>query len=613
LFLGLVAIAPLTAQVESETVDLRLTAIDYSDFPVVRLRLLATGKGGAPISDLSRLTVRENGLPIESATTTATPIGADIVMVLDANPDYLLIDDATGLSRRDKVAAAIGGYAERFMNPAGLDRVSVVVPDDTGDNPAFLATDLANPAGLAAAAAAYEPIPPRVTPLNDMLAAAIDHLAARDDQSRAGAILLYTDGARLDRQLDYPVLTGAARAAGVPIFVAILGSEASPEEVTNITGLTLPTNGQFVHTPQPEDAAPLFQILQDLGRQVEIAYRSGARQSGTQEVTVNLGNQRVGSAYDLVLEAPQVAIELAQPIIRRAGSAPDTPLALLQPAALPLTALINWPDGQPRELAEVTFLVNNAVQPLATTPVADDAGKVPLIWDISDLDEGTYRLQVAVVDELGFRAESAPVEAAIEVSRPTPPTATPAPTRGPLVSLPDLPPGDKHLAFLAPFLLALALGAAGAFWFSRRHRAAHRAKARLPQSTAPPPIPRPSDRHVPILEWLDSGGAVGERIELLSHDVTLGRAAEAVDIVVDDPSVSPLHARIRRSSNDEYWLYDEGSSRGTFLNYERLGLAPRQMQHGDTIQIGRVTLRFVMELPLAADDPADDSPSEAMP
>ena len=79
-------------------------------------------------------------------------------------------------------------------------------------------------------------------------------------------------------------------------------------------------------------------------------------------------------------------------------------------------------------------------------------------------------------------------------------------------------------------------------------------------------------------------------------NVTLGREADAVDVVVDGAGVSRLHARIRRDDAGAYWLYDEGSAAGTFLNYEQLGLAPRPLQHGDVVQLGRVTLRFRLEL-----------------
>jgi predicted component of type VI protein secretion system len=96
-----------------------------------------------------------------------------------------------------------------------------------------------------------------------------------------------------------------------------------------------------------------------------------------------------------------------------------------------------------------------------------------------------------------------------------------------------------------------------------------------------------------VLEWADG---TATPIELPGDHVTLGREAEAVDVVVDGPGVSRLHARIRRDDAGAYWLYDEGSAAGTFLNYEQLGLAPRPLQHGDVVQLGRVTLRFRLEL-----------------
>jgi predicted component of type VI protein secretion system len=67
-------------------------------------------------------------------------------------------------------------------------------------------------------------------------------------------------------------------------------------------------------------------------------------------------------------------------------------------------------------------------------------------------------------------------------------------------------------------------------------------------------------------------------------------------IVLDQPGVARLHARIRRRDG-RYWLYDEGSASGTTLNFERLGLAPRELRAGDQIQIGRLRFRFVLDLP----------------
>ncbi len=89
---------------------------------------------------------------------------------------------------------------------------------------------------------------------------------------------------------------------------------------------------------------------------------------------------------------------------------------------------------------------------------------------------------------------------------------------------------------------------------------------------------------------------------MTAADVTIGRDAAAVDVVLDAPGVSRLHARIRRDAAGEYWLYDEGSEQGTFLNYERLGLAPRRLQHNDVVQLGALGLRFRLELRGETDD-----------
>ena len=76
--------------------------------------------------------------------------------------------------------------------------------------------------------------------------------------------------------------------------------------------------------------------------------------------------------------------------VRRAGSAVDTPLALLQPAVLPLTAVVAWPEGQSRQLTEIVFLVDGVPQPQAAPPTADAAGRIPLVWDISEREAGMY-------------------------------------------------------------------------------------------------------------------------------------------------------------------------------------------------------------------------------
>jgi len=576
-------------QVAREELGVRITTVDATGFPTVRVRVLTTGPGSARVSDTSRLLLRENGVPIPEATTSGVAVGVDLVFVIDANVDFLLVDDGSGLTRRDKVAATIARFADGAMNDTGLDRISVIAPDAARLEPVFLVQDAAQPGELSAPVAAWDAAPPadqplRATPLPAMLTAAINHLAAQEGDGRFRAVLLYTDGARLDGQLDAPALAAAAQAAGVPIFAAVLGADASAEELANVGALTEPTNGQTLHMPTPEAADPLYELFAAQGTQIELSYRSALRQEGPQQVAVNLGNVRDAAGFELALAAPEVTLD-APPSLSRTGRAADTPLPLLQPATLPLTATVRWPDGRRSQLTEIAFLVDGVAQPQAAPPTADADGRIDLVWDISERDAGSYRLAVAVTDELGFQATSAPVDVEIVVDRPSPPTPTAAPTATPAPTAPE----RSSTALLWPVLL-LALAGGALLWAARRARRPRPAPTAPP---APPPPPAPREGHVAVLEWADG---TATPIELPGDHVTLGREAEAVDVVVDGPGVSRLHARIRRDDAGAYWLYDEGSAAGTFLNYEQLGLAPRPLQHGDVVQLGRVTLRFRLEL-----------------
>ena len=605
LAMALLSAPHIAAQtVAREELGVRVTAVDATGFPTVRVRVLTTGPGSAPVADTSRLLLRENGVPIPEATVGSAPVGVDLVLVIDANVDFLQTDEPGGATRRDKVAESITRLATTSMNAGGLDRVSVIVPDAARLEPTFLTQDATQPDEVTAAVAAYDAAPPadqplRATPLQAMLTAAIDHLAARQADGRFGAVLLYTDGARLDRQLDAPALAAAAQTAGVPVFAAILGAAVSQEEQANVDALTEPTNGQSIHMPTAADADPLYALFAAQGTQIEMVYQSALRQNGPQQVAVNLGNVRDAAEFELALAGPTVTLD-APTNVRRAGSAVDTPLPLLQPAVLPLTAVVAWPEGQSRQLTEIVFLVDGVPQPQAAPPTADAAGRIPLVWDISEREAGMYRLSVEVVDELAFSAAAAPLDVTIEVVRPSPPTPTPAPTPTPVV---ETAPGPTRL--LLPLLL-LALAAGGLLWGVRRARRGPPAPPA--PSVAPPPPPSP-EGHVAVLEWAAPGEAGGETIELLADNVTLGREPGTVDIVLDDPAVSRLHARIRRDATGVYWLYDEGSAAGTFLNHEQLGLAPRPLQHGDLVQLGRLTLRFRLELPgwtsRAASEPPD--------
>lgn len=610
--LGLLLAALVAGSAVAQTdPELRITDVDLSDFPTVGVRLLTRDGASNPIPDLSGLVLRENRAPIPEFELARVPTGVDLVLVIDANDTILVADETDGPTRRDKVAASVESFARGFMNPTGLDRVTLITPDESG-GVAVLAEDLNSPQAVVAAVADYQPAaPPRLTPLNDMLVAALDHLAARRDDGRFQAVLLYTDGAWLDQQLAYQDLALEAQQASVPLFGAILGATADDNEVAALQRLAGPTRGQIVHMPDPAATDPLFRLFQSQGTQAQARYRSLLRRGGEAEVSAALGNVRAETAFTLALEQPLLTLDIPNAAIRRVGSAIDTPLPLLQPAVQPLTATITWPDGLRRDLTEFAFLVDGRRQPLATSVAPDAEGRIPLAWDISNTDAGAYVLQVQARDVLGYDMSSAPQTVTIAVERPKPPTPTPVPAVVPVPSL-TLPANispDSPLLWLLPVALAPLVVAV---WLAVRRARAGRAKppGDAPPSAPLPPPPPDNDNHIPVLGRLAAGGAVVATTVLTERDTLIGRDPEAAALLIDDPTVARLHARLRQTGPAEFWLYDEGSASGTFLNHTRLGLAPRPVQHGDHLQFGRVAFRFTLQRPDEATPPDDDRPAE---
>ncbi|MEW5988080.1 MAG: FHA domain-containing protein [Chloroflexota bacterium] len=604
---------PLQAQEENR---LRITQVDTTAFPAVRLTLLATDGKSWPLPGPTGFSLVENGKPINDFDLTTVPVGVEVVFVVDANSDIGRRDDpAGGKTRLEKVKDSINLYATTFMSRSQQDRVQIIVPDQTlGDCPGCLIQEKDREFYTSAinAMTGYNPTSFGDTPLQEMLTAALDYAGRSHAEGRFQAILLFTDGATLDEQLDFASLTAAAQKNEVVIFGAILGSRADAEEIANVKLLTEPTHGDWLHAPEAEAATPFYEAWQGNANQSQITYRSQANQSGAQAVEVSLGAAVAKTNYEMTIEVPTVRLTLdnSQPI-RRVAPAGDTPLVAIEPTSQPVVAQVEWPDGHPRQLTAATLLVNGQEQPVTDPPILDASGLLSFEWNVSNLDEGVYQLEVRVADELGLVAQSEPLPLVIEVVRPEPPAteppaapATPVSTEetandgGPGLDLGLLGVAAGIAAVVFAFIIVIV-----AFVIVRRRR------------TAATPSPTPAAQPVAGAVAHDAtqvmlpAFAVNAHLEAMENApehqgpigiggpiMKVGRDPNLAQIVFSDKSVSRLHARISES-NGTYWLYDEGSASGTYLNYQRLPMTPQALKDGDEIHFGRVHVRFRLAMP----------------
>jgi hypothetical protein len=111
------------------------------------------------------------------------------------------------------------------------------------------------------------------------------------------------------------------------------------------------------------------------------------------------------------------------------------------------------------------------------------------------------------------------------------------------------------------------------------------------------PWKRPARQSDAYLERMKEDGQTmsAPPIPVIAPEMTFGSDPMQVTRILDDPSVSPLHARLVQQDG-EFILADEKSVAGTWVNYELLA-TPCRLQHGDVLHFGRLSYRFMLRKP----------------
>lgn len=137
-------------------------------------------------------------------------------------------------------------------------------------------------------------------------------------------------------------------------------------------------------------------------------------------------------------------------------------------------------------------------------------------------------------------------------------------------------------------------------WRKKGHTADSSRYVRYQDITEPEKTPEPDQYgHTVFIPWVENSDnklyGIGKsnkyHIPLQKLPVTVGKMAGAVDLVLNDQSVSRLHARISRDGN-RFFITDLNSTNGTFRNGMRLEPnASEIIEPGDEIGIGK--LKFI--------------------
>jgi len=621
LSLGLLAASQTPARAQS-TAYAALGAVDAQKFPQVSASLDVYDANGSFVVGLqsSDLTVYEDDQPrpVDKLTESAAPL--QIVVAVNPGPG-LAVRDGNAVQRFTKVVGALGRWVE---SQPGDSRDDLSLVSLSGS----LITH-ATPKDWFVSLDSFKPDFRNTTPNLQTLSIALDTVTANVPQPAMmkPAILFVTphmDDPNIENSIA-PLIQRAVDSR-VRVFVWFVDAEEYfPTASANaFKSLALQSGGSFFAFSGREVLPDLNADLAALRHIYSLTYTSALSTSGEHRLSVAVqspqGRITASEQTFSVDVQPPNPIFVSPPMkITRQPPADDpyNPEVLL-PERQTIEIIVDFPDGHPRSLKRTALYVDGQVVDENTSEPFET-----FVWDLSLYKRsGQHEIIAEAEDELGLQKSSIGIPTTLTVIQP------PRGIRGLLARYGQyLGWGAMGLAGLAVALVILLRGRSGSALFRKRRATRQRFEDPLTQPvmtmTEPPAsaakrsktLPRranwlqPKPARLPeapaYLTRLINGGepASAVPIPVLEKDLTFGTDPVQSMRVLDDPSISPLHARIRQTADGGFMIYDHGSVAGTWVNYEPVTREGRRLAHGDRIHIGRLMYRFDLNQPPAEAEP----------
>jgi pSer/pThr/pTyr-binding forkhead associated (FHA) protein len=96
------------------------------------------------------------------------------------------------------------------------------------------------------------------------------------------------------------------------------------------------------------------------------------------------------------------------------------------------------------------------------------------------------------------------------------------------------------------------------------------------------------------LIYVEGGDQLPPKLDIEGgREVRIGRKQAYCDLIIDDARVSRLHASIVEKDDGKFYIKDEGSSGGTYVNRRKLRVNDLlELKHNDIVNFNMVSYRF---------------------
>jgi hypothetical protein len=593
-----------------------IARIDAADFPQISALVEVFDADGGFIPGIrpADVTVYEDGQEREAGSIREVDVPVQVVVAINPGPP-LAIRDSNGVARFERAVEALRLWAE-------------AQPGDSRDDFSLvsLSGSLINHASVDdwfVSLNAFKPDFRNSTANLQTLSIALDTVSAPTPEPGMKRAVLFITPRMDDPDIDNTVAPLIQRAVDskVKVFVWFIDAEEFNvlPSANAFKTLAQQTGGGFFSFSRNETFPDLDAYFAPMRFIYEVKYTSALTSSGEHALRFDFtAGETTISAADLTFS---VDVQPPNPILvsppRQITRQPpaDDPYnpEILEPSQQIVEIIVEFPDGHPRDLVRTTLYVDGQV-------VAENT-KEPFesfVWDYSAFTEsGQHQIVVEAEDSLGLTKSSIATPVTFTVIQP---------------------PGSTEV-FLAQYRSELVLGSIIVTGFallvilvrsrvknmpeSRRRKARKAKEDPVTQPVTSLTEPTASARkaksrfawmnlrqsRVPLapayLIRLKNGGepASASPIPLLEKEITFGADPVQSMHVLDDPSIAPLHARIKQNGEGSFMLMDHGSVAGTWVNYEAVTREGVRLKHGDRIHFGMMHYRFDLSQPPAESEP----------
>lgn len=608
------ASAPALAQGQA-TAYATVYNVDTAAFPAVTSYVDVFDSTGIFASGLKpeAVSVIEDGQPLPAVSFIEMAIPLQLTVAVNQG-SALDARNANGISRYQRVAQVVLQWAQ--ARPTDLpDDISLV-------SQAGPVINHASPTDFIVGIEGFQPDMRAATPNLQSLVTALDVVSAQTPRLGMKRAILFITPQMQDPNLAATLEPLIQRAIENKIRIFVWYVDANTTFTTTsaaiFNNLAIQTGGSMFQFSGEERFPDPEAYFSPLRRIYLLSYISRVKGSGEHSLSlqVNLPSGVVNAPeqkFTLNIQPPN-PFPVA-PVLQITRQAPeDDPFntEILLPETQEIEIIIEFPDGFQRPLTRTSLYVDGVIADENTTEPFDK-----FTWDLKAYtSSGTHQLTVEAVDVLGLSKTSMPIPVTITVVKPpSGPTAFLAKYRIPLTF--------GAIIFAGLVLFAILLGGRLRF-LSLRARQEQRRIQNDPltqpiQALVEQPIseakektkkrrttPRKTEagqksgvEAAASLIRINPDGqfAALPPIPLNGKEVIIGTDPVQCTQILDDPSISAVHARIRLTDDGGYLLQDGQSVAGTWVNFEPLPREGYRLTHGDMVNFGQLMYRFMLRNP----------------